>query len=135
MIEFNKRPPSTPQGPQPSIFDFCIDWEDSAKRVYNTIRAIPYPWPMAYTYFNDHKIELCNAKIIKQNKVESPAQVLDATENGVIVAAARDSILIKKIRDPQGNWLEGKQISKTLRIKRGDNFLVNNKSLSHLIED
>jgi len=135
LIEFDELPPSMPQDSQPSIFDFCIDWEDSAKRVYNTIRAIPYPWPMAYTFFKSNKIELCNAKIVEQNKVENCAQVLDITDDGIIVAAARDSVIIKKIRNSQGNWLEGKQISETLNIKKGDYFLVNNKDLSNLPEN
>ena len=71
---------------------------------------------------------------MEQTREERPAQVLDMIEDGIIVAAARDSILIEKARDSHGRWLEEKQIGHTLGINKGDHFLANNKDLSFLVE-
>jgi len=60
--------------------DGLIDWNNSAKKINNQIRAF-YNWPGAYTYFNDRLLKIIEAKIENKNTNHQIGEVfLDNTQ-------------------------------------------------------
>ena len=47
--------------------DGKINWNNKTETIYNFVRGITYPYPGAYTYFNNKKIIIWEAKIEKNN--------------------------------------------------------------------
>ena len=56
-----------------------IQWNDSARDIYNKVRGLK-PWPMAYTFYQNKML-----KILECELVESTEDNLNSVKNGEIV--------------------------------------------------
>lgn len=56
--------------------DGLINWDQSAKKIYNFIRGLTKPWPGAFSYFNNKKIIFWKSKIIKKNYDIDPGLII-----------------------------------------------------------
>jgi len=79
-----------------------IDWNFSAKQIYNMARALTKPYPGAFTYLNKNKIIIWKAIIVKKNYINgnnAPGSVIEIIKNkGVAINTAHGYILIKIIQ-------------------------------------
>lgn len=75
--------------------DGKIDWEQSAKDIYNLIRAVSHPYPGAFTFLDDKKVMIWRAKVIKGNKSKAkPGEVIKKDNNNVLVQCKENQLLI-----------------------------------------
>jgi len=74
--------------------DEIINWNQSARSLFNFIRGINKPGPMATTSFNGKIVKINKAKIIKDapNYIGIPGQLLLKTKNGFLIKT-KDSFL------------------------------------------
>lgn len=76
--------------------DGKINWKCSAKDIHNLIRASTHPYPGAFTFFNNQKLEIWESDI-NENENFSPSIILDIIPQGVKVGTQKGTILIKKL--------------------------------------
>lgn len=80
--------------------DGLIDWNWDAKRIYNFVRALTYPFPGAFTYIQDQKIIIWSCEEYKIPTYEGiiPGKVIKIIKDkGVVVICEEGAIFIKEI--------------------------------------
>ncbi len=118
--ELNESPQDDSQAtfaPQLKKADGLIDWELSATELSHRIRGLS-PWPGAYTFVPSGQIDKVRLKIysaqaLKIEDVAIPGTVLQANNDGFIIACGEDAL---KIEDVQ---LEGKKRMNSADMLRG----------------
>ena len=76
--------------------DGLIDWNSKIKEVYNFIRALAPPFPMAFTYYNSNKIYIPRASIIK-GYYGVPSSVIAKIGNKLVVGTKDGAIFIEEM--------------------------------------
>ncbi len=76
--------------------DGKINWRKDARLIERQIRAYR-PWPGSYTFWNKQKIEVIEAEISYEKTGYPPGRVF-MKENTVMVAAAKNSLVMRKIK-------------------------------------
>tara|TARA_B100000686_G_C16704899_1_gene925667 strand:+ start:400 stop:1308 length:909 start_codon:yes stop_codon:yes gene_type:complete len=80
--------------------DGKINWTKKAKKIEREIRAY-YPWPMAYSFWNEKNIKIIQAKL-SQHIFEKPGYVKKTEDNKIVVATQQGSLELNLVQ------LEGK---------------------------
>jgi methionyl-tRNA formyltransferase len=93
------------------VGDEIIDWNQTTREIFNFIRSISYPGPLAQTYLNSKVIKLESSMIIEGAPCYKgiPGQVLMKTNKGLIVKTL-DSFIEIFVKDSD------------IRIMVGDKF-------------
>lgn len=97
--------------------DGIIDWQRSAFLISCQIRGLD-PWPKAFTTLGGEKIHLFKPSVINQTPetVLTPGTICRADKQGLLIACARDTLLVTEIqaqggkRMPVSSFLQGHQI-------------------------
>ncbi len=84
--------------PKRTAEDGLIFWNRSTKEIYNLIRAVTKPFPGAFTFLNDKKIEIWEAQPFDTRLFDPyifPGTILHVFDNGdFIVKTGTDSLLV-----------------------------------------
>jgi methionyl-tRNA formyltransferase len=89
--------------------DEIIDWNQTSREIFNFIRSICKPGPMATTFFNNQTIKINRARIIENapNYKSTLGQLINKTQDGFLV----------KTKD---SFIEILDIETNVKIKVGD---------------
>jgi methionyl-tRNA formyltransferase len=89
--------------------DEVINWNQTSRNIFNFIRSICKPGPMATTFLNGNRIRINKARMIDEapNYIGSPGQLLLKTKEGFIIKSA-------------DNFLEILEIESDVNLKIGD---------------
>ncbi|PTV93029.1 methionyl-tRNA formyltransferase [Halanaerobium saccharolyticum] len=75
--------------------DGLINWENSAEKIFNLIRAVSHPYPGAFTYLDESKILIWKAQVIKaENKSHKTGKVIEFRDNSFLVQCGSNQLLI-----------------------------------------
>ncbi len=77
--------------------DGLIDFYDSNVNVYNFIRAQSDPYPGAYSYINNQKYFILEAKIVEDQYYGVPGVIASKGENSITVCCKKGAINVTKI--------------------------------------
>lgn len=80
--------------------DGIIYWEKPAEEIYNLIRALTYPYPCAFTFYNNQKILILDASLADIPVYEGiiPGKIIKIVkEKGIYVLCGTGAVLVKKI--------------------------------------
>lgn len=89
-------------------------FERDAVDLERRVRAM-HPWPMAYAYKGDHRIQILAAAIA--DGIGEPGRVIDTGANGVVVACGRGALRLLEVKPagkkaiPAAAWVAGRGIS------------------------
>jgi methionyl-tRNA formyltransferase len=90
--------------------DGQIDWTETARAIWNRVRAL-MPWPGAYTFFPGkgvpELIKIWQAQVAEQTG--APGQVLLANNSGIVVGCGRQSLRITQLQREGGRRLDSAQ--------------------------
>lgn len=75
-----------------------IDWTKPAQDIHNQIRAFN-PWPTATSTLDKMKMKVFTSTVVTKDHA-TPGQVLEVSNEGILVACGQDSLLIKEIQLP-----------------------------------
>ena len=75
--------------------DAQVDWSKPVQDVYNLIRGTN-PQPGAWTTFKGHELQIFDSK--KVDASGKPGEVVDVSDDGMVVAAEGGGILIQRVR-------------------------------------
>ena len=67
--------------------DELIDWNQDSRQVFNFIRSICHPGPMATTFINGNKVKINKAEYIPNIKtyINKPGQILNKFKGGYVI--------------------------------------------------
>lgn len=76
--------------------DEIIDFNWSAERIYNFVRAISYPGPRARFFFNNEEYAVESSELIPEapNYIATVGEVVGRNENGIVVKVGDSTILL-----------------------------------------
>ena len=86
-------------------------------QVYNLIRGMCGPFPWAFSYLANQKIEFKSAKAIKDTEYDKPGKVLKITNEGALINCLNSNILIHKIK------IKNKLIKANSYFKKNDQLI------------
>lgn len=89
--------------------DEIINWNQNSRRLFNFIRSINKPGPMATTYSNGKEIKINKSRLIKNAKSYIGT-------NGQLLAKTKDGFLVKT----EDNFIEILEIEAEASLKVGD---------------
>jgi methionyl-tRNA formyltransferase len=95
-----------------------IDWNNSAHSIYNQIRA-SNPQPGAWTTLNGVEVKVYDAA--HSDLTGNSGEIVNVNNDGFVVAAGQNSILIKKLRVNKEK-ISANDYIKDNKIKIGDKF-------------
>lgn len=101
--------------------DGLIDWTQSSEEIYNLVRALTYPMPGAYTYYNGEKLYVWRCQIVDELPYEGRVcgKIIAIDQNkGIKVLTGNGSLWLTKLsadpNQPDVNPYEFKSIRVTL---------------------
>jgi len=90
-----------------------IDWENSAKKIYDLIRGLN-PFPGAQTLCKGKSLKVHRARWIKSEDHKEPGTILEVSKEGIVVATGKDQIQITELQ------LSGKKRMKVSEFLAGN---------------
>lgn len=76
-----------------------IDWNKSAKDIFNLIRGTN-PWPSSFTKYKGQTMKVWKSKVLDKKSNEKPGTVLKVDQNGIYVSTKDGILLIEEIQMP-----------------------------------
>lgn len=75
--------------------DGLIDWNQSAKDIYNLIRAVSHPYPGAFTYLDDEKVFIWRAEVkTKAKNNEQPGKIIEKDDDTFLVQCGKGQLFV-----------------------------------------
>jgi methionyl-tRNA formyltransferase len=98
-----------------------IDWQRPAGDIANLIRGLD-PWPTAFTQLDGKRLRLFAPAVIKDGPTAEPGTLSRADDEGLLIAASRDALLVKEVqlegskRLPVSSFLRGRPLAPGLKF-------------------
>ena len=76
--------------------DCQINWHDSAKNIYNFIRAVGYPYVGAYSFLGDNKVRIWKSELIEPDvkfEIRQPGKIWELDSQGRPVVVCGEGML------------------------------------------
>ncbi|MBF0430225.1 MAG: methionyl-tRNA formyltransferase [Fibrobacteria bacterium] len=89
--------------------DGNINWNKSARDIYNFIRAQSTPYPGAFTYFGSQELKIWRARIFDKTYYGTPGQVARISSDGVyVICGDHKAIILEEVElgGKRGNAVE-----------------------------
>jgi methionyl-tRNA formyltransferase len=103
--------------------DGRIDWNQPARTILNRLRAFT-PWPGTFTFLEaqpkPHLIKIWKAEIVERSG--SPAEILSADKNGIVVACSQNALRVLELQREGGRRLNAGEFLAGYPLKAGGNF-------------
>jgi methionyl-tRNA formyltransferase len=100
--------------------DGKIDWNKSAREIFNQIRALKV-WPKAYTKFRDKEIKILDSEIIDENSTGNIGEIIKIDKNkGFVVQTGKGKLLIKSVQFPNSKIISASDAIRGYHIKEGE---------------
>ncbi|WP_284643238.1 methionyl-tRNA formyltransferase [Paenibacillus silviterrae] len=102
--------------------DGQIDWRENVESIYNLIRGVTYPFPGAFTFYNQKKLFIWSAEIIQLPKyvgVITGKIVKILPDKGVIVLVSDGALLVKDVQFENEERCTADTVIKSVRGKFG----------------
>lgn len=98
--------------------DGRIDWGKSAEEIRNLIRGL-FPWPCAYTHYNDTMLKIFNGKIDTELTNEIPGTIIGTNTDGLRVATGNGIFIIQDVQPANGKRLKISEFLRGHKIATG----------------
>lgn len=107
--------------------DGVIDWDKTAKQIYDFIRALTRPYPGAFTYLGHEKIWIWSCALLAGSETGKPPGTIlgnvyspDPAGCGIAVAAKQGILILHEIED-SGGICSGKRLHEAVWEGRFEN--------------
>ncbi|MCL2152924.1 MAG: methionyl-tRNA formyltransferase [Oscillospiraceae bacterium] len=81
-----------------------IDWTDTSVRIRNKVRGLN-PWPIATANFKGKTFKIFSVDIGERKKEYTPGTIVAADANGLEVASADGTVIVRQLQEPGGKRL------------------------------
>ena len=105
-----------------SAADGLLDWQLSAERLFNLVRAVTQPYPGAFCPVGEHKLIVWSAEVVPGNDGQAPGRVISC--DPLRIACGEDSLEIRAgQRGDNGLYLSGAQLARELGLVEGSRLI------------
>lgn len=98
-----------------------IDWNRSAEEIYNQVRGL-YPWPVAYTSFNNDNMKIWWSEIADRTTTGRPGEVVKLAEDAIHVQTGKGILAITELQPAGKKRMAAKDYLTGPKIQAGDIF-------------
>jgi methionyl-tRNA formyltransferase len=78
--------------------DEIIDWNRTAREVYNLIRGLS-PWPVASTYWSGQRVKIWGARLLAEHTTKgTPGTILNVSDAGIDIAAGNGVVRVTSLQ-------------------------------------
>ena len=100
--------------------DGKIDWTMAATDCYNWIRALTFPYPGAFTFWNDKKVYLWKSKVVDFQET-IPGEIIEI-DGKIIISTGKNCLEIQKIQMENDPICNGELFTKSYNLKKNEKF-------------
>ena len=99
--------------------DGIVDWNMSARHLYDWVRALTDPYPGAYTFYNERKLIIWKSKLINESDLNNNSgKIVDINKEGLIVSSGAGLIALRSVQFENEVRLTGENIIESGHFKR-----------------
>lgn len=105
--------------------DGYIEWDKTSREIYNLVRALTYPYPGAFTYFEKKKLYVWNCEIPPSPKPYEgriPGRVIEIHKGYGVEVLTKDSSIIIKDVTYNGKKLNASSVITSVKTSLGINI-------------
>lgn len=95
-----------------------IDWQCSAKQIYDLVRAVTEPYPGAFTYVGERKLIIWQSKMIEQASAKAPGTII-STQPLQIACGQHILEVISGQEENNGLYLPGSRLAEQMGLVIG----------------
>jgi len=101
--------------------DGAIDWQQSADRIYNLVRAVTKPYPGAFSYLGNRRVVFWSVRSISEDTKQQPGTIL--SEKPLIIQCGQGAVEVHAGQvDEGGLFVNGEQLGRDLCLAQGMRF-------------
>jgi methionyl-tRNA formyltransferase len=98
-----------------------MDWNKSARELYNQVRGL-HPWPVAFTSLGGTNVKIWWAELADSAKNSQPGEVLELTEDAIIVQTGDGALAIKELQPAGKKRMTAQDYLRGPKLQAGDRF-------------
>ena len=73
-------------------------WSQTARQLYNLVRAVTHPYPGAFTWWREQQLFVWRAQALDEAPVAAPGEVVAISSQGILVAAGTGALLLDQVQ-------------------------------------
>jgi len=73
-------------------------WSQTARQLYNLVRAVTHPYPGAFTWWREQQLFVWRAQAFDEAPVAAPGEVVAISSQGILVAAGTGALLLDQVQ-------------------------------------
>ena len=73
-------------------------WSQTARHLYNLVRAVTHPYPGAFTWWREQQLFVWRAQALDEAPVAAPGEVVAISSQGILVAAGTGALLLDQVQ-------------------------------------
>lgn len=102
--------------------DGRLEWSQSARQLYNLVRAVTQPYPGAFTTCRNQRLLVWWARPLEQAVAAGvPGEVLEVRPgHGVVVATGRDALLLELVQLDGGSACRADELARAIGLDPGE---------------
>ena len=78
--------------------DGRLVWSQTARQLYNLVRAVTHPYPGAFTSWRGQQLFVWRARALEEAPVAAPGEVVAISSQGILVAAGGGALLLDQVQ-------------------------------------
>ncbi len=102
-----------------------IDWQQSATRIHNLVRAVTRPYPGAFSHLGNRKCLFWQVEVVEENHEMVAGTVI--TTEPLVIACGKGALKINFGQTADGIYMSGSQLARELNLASGMRFYNPNK--------
>lgn len=100
-----------------------INWNEPAVELERKVRAFN-PWPMAHTVWQGQHLRIGASAVVKQSGKHVPGTIINASRDGIDVAAGQDALRLLQLQLPGGKMISAADFYNAHRAKLQNGELI-----------
>jgi len=73
-------------------------WSQTARQLYNLVRAVTHPYPGAFTWWREQQLFVWRAQALDEAPVAAPGEVVAISSQGILVTAGTGTLLLDQVQ-------------------------------------
>ncbi len=101
--------------------DGRIVWPQTARQVYDLVRAVTHPYPGAFTWWRDRRLFVWQTRLVDgAGDREVPGRVVGVGDGGIVVTTGGGALRLERVQLAGGPEEEGEAFARRIDLRIGD---------------